>query len=389
MLLQKILDRQFSLNFIAQFVFSSVTCILIPTVPMYLSGFGAQGAEIGLLVGVLNIGSLLPRPYIGKALSAISEKTFMIAGALVYIGCSFGYMFASPFWPFFGVRILQGVGLALFSTASYTLVANTAPETHRGRFVSYYSLSANFAFAFAPYIGIFLLTEYGFSPLMAVCAGLSGCAVLFSSRLTGSATPPPTLEKEGTTRRILNRAVIPPALMASFLNALWASLGAFFPLYALKHGVSNPGTFFVLLSITLNLGRLFAGKLLDRYERKNVIIPCLAAVVVSVAMLAISGSEVVFLAIAVILGLALAPVYPTFIVYAIEASKTARGSSMGTFTAVADIGTGIGPMLMGLILQETNYSVMFLCTSLLGALNLLYFWRVFGKTRPDSGCSSP
>jgi MFS family permease len=381
---QKLLDREFSFNFAAQFVFSSVTCILIPTIPIYLSRSGAQGGEIGLLVGILNICSLLPRPFIGRALSAVSEEKFMIAGAFVYMVCSLGYIFASPFWPFFGIRIIQGIGLALFSTASYTLIANIAPEAHRGQVVSYYSLSANFAFALAPYIGILLMSEYGFSYLMVVCTALSGCALLISSQLKGGMPTPITWKEKNANPPILSRAAIAPALMAALINLIWGSLGAFFPLYALKHGVSNPGTFFVLLAVTLNLGRLFGARLLDRYQRKTVMVFCMAIVVVSIAMLSLSASPVLSWAVAVMLGLGLSPVYPTFIVYAIERSETARGSSMGTFTALADLGTGVGPILMGLILQWTSYPFMFLCLSLIGIFNLLYFWYVFGRTRSEA-----
>jgi MFS family permease len=64
---------------------------------------------------------------------------------------------APPFWPFLIVRIFQGVGLAFFSTASFTLIANIASEIHRGRIISYYSLSFNFAFAIAPYFGMLLM----------------------------------------------------------------------------------------------------------------------------------------------------------------------------------------------------------------------------------------
>ena len=50
---------------------------------------------------------------------------------------------------------------------------------------------------------------------------------------------------------------------------------------------------------------------------------------------------------------------------------------MGTFTALADLGAGVGPMIMGLILEKTNYPVMFSCLILTGIVNFLYFYYVF------------
>jgi hypothetical protein len=46
---------------------------------------------------------------------------------------------------------------------------------------------------------------------------------------------------------------------------------------------------------------------------------------------------------------------------------------MGTFTAIADLGAGIGPMIIGLILEWTNYPVTFFSLTLVGIFNFLYF----------------
>ena len=105
--MQKILTRDFVLNFLAQFAFSFVSFILIPTIPVYLSRFEAKAGEIGFLVGVLSVSSLIPRPFIGRALLRIPERKFMMAGAVLYTLSSIAYLAAPPFWPFLIVRIMQ------------------------------------------------------------------------------------------------------------------------------------------------------------------------------------------------------------------------------------------------------------------------------------------
>src|SRR4030042_5062761 len=151
MTVQKILTRDFILNFFAQFTFSSASYLLIPTIPIYLSRFEAKSGEIGFLIGILTVSSLIPRPFIGRSLTRISERKFMMAGAIIYVLSFIAYLLAPPFLPFLIVRILQGIGLASFSTASFTFLANTSPHTHRGQLISYYSLSATFSFALALY----------------------------------------------------------------------------------------------------------------------------------------------------------------------------------------------------------------------------------------------
>ena len=121
---KKILNQDFVLSFFAQFTFSSVFSLLIPTIPIYLSRMGAKEAEIGVLVGSLSVSSLVLRPLIGRALLKIPERRFMIAGALFYALSSISYLFAPPFWPLLAVRVFQGIGLAFFSTASFSTTWN-------------------------------------------------------------------------------------------------------------------------------------------------------------------------------------------------------------------------------------------------------------------------
>ena len=139
--IRQILTRDFILGCFAQFSFIFVWHILIPTLPIYLSRLGSEEAEIGILIGSIGISSLALRPFVGRALLKIPEKVFMIAGALLFVLTSIAYLFAPPFWPFLMVRVLQGVGLAFFQTASFTWIANRASESHRGQSFGYFYLA--------------------------------------------------------------------------------------------------------------------------------------------------------------------------------------------------------------------------------------------------------
>jgi MFS family permease len=179
---QKILSRDFILCFLAQFAFLSVFTILVPTIPIYLARFEAKEAEIGFLVGIFSLSSLVLRPIVGRGLSNIPEKSFMIAGTLLCVLSSIAYLLAPPFWPFLAVRIFHGIGLALFSTAIFTLVANITPEMHRGQLISYFYLSGNLAFALGPYFGMVLVNRFSFVVLFLVCTGLSICSLFITTK---------------------------------------------------------------------------------------------------------------------------------------------------------------------------------------------------------------
>ena len=134
----KIFTRDFTLLSLAQFAFTFVFHILIPTLPIYLSRSGSAEKEIGVLIGIFFFSSLVLRPFVGRALLKTQEKTFMIAGAILFALTSVGYLCAPPFWPLLIVRIFQGIGFAFFHTAAFALIASISSEARRGRGLNYF-----------------------------------------------------------------------------------------------------------------------------------------------------------------------------------------------------------------------------------------------------------
>ena len=370
---RKILSRDFLLTFAAQLAFSSSLFILIPTLPIYLARLGAAEIEIGILIGTSSVSSLILRPFIGRALSRIPERNFMLGGALLFILCSIAYIFLLPFWPFLMIRIFQGFGVALFFTASTLFIANTTPEAHRGQSLSYFFLAFNFAFALAPSFGMFLINRFNFTFLFLVCAALSLCSLFFSTRLKKRGENAPEAQ-ETEDRSFLSRKALPPALMAFFTHIIWGALTAFFPLYALEHGMSNPGLFFAASATMLILGRTFGGRILDLYSREKVILPCLLTYIMATLILAFSKTTPMFILAAVIWGAGNAFAFPAFVAYAIYLAGPSRGPAMGTFMALSDLGVGLGAVIMGIVLRLTNFQTMFLCLAFIGIINFIYFY---------------
>ncbi len=375
-------SRDYILCFIVQFTFTAVFSILIPTIPVYLSRFEAKEAEIGFLIGIFSISSLALRPIVGRALLKIPERTFMLGGSLLYVLSSVAYLLAPPFWPLLLVRLIHGIGLALFSTAIFTLVARIIPENHRGRLISYFYLSNNLSFAVGPYFGMLIINNLNFVVLFLVCAALSLVSLFLTLKLSKEKAGP--IENRALkVQTIVTREVLSPSVIAFMLNVIWTALSAFFPLYALKHGVTNPGIFFIFLALTLIFGRVLGARILDTYDRRKMIFPCLITIIVALTLLIFSTTLPLFIAVAVILGSGWALLYPSLMIFAIESAGPAQGPAMGTFTAIADLGAGIGPMIMGIVLQWTSYPVMYLSLSLIGVINFLYFYYAIWKKIPE------
>jgi MFS family permease len=376
----KIFTRDFVLNFFAQFLFSFVFSLLIPTLPIYLEKTGSTGAEIGVLIGIFSLSSLIFRPFVGKALLRIPERSFMIAGTVIYTLSSIAYLFAKPFWPLLVLRASQGIGMTLFSTASLTFVTRISPESHRGKSIGYFYLSYNVAFVTAPSFGMFLINTFNFSILFLACAFFSACSFLISLKLNKTHGVP--LEDESTQDQpFLSYEVLPPSILSFMASVMWGALSAFFPLFALSHGIANPGPFFAVVAIILIFSRALGGNIFEIKPRERVIFPALSLLIIAMVVLIFSKTSPMFMVVAVIWGVGHAFIFPSLMNYAIDQASSPSGPVIGTYTALSDFGSGIGPVIMGIILELTSYPAMFFCSALTGLIGLLYLYSIVRKKR--------
>jgi len=372
---RKIFTREFILAILSQFSFMSVFFILIPTLPIYLIKSGSGEAEIGVLVGIFFVSALALRPFVGRALIRIPEKIFMVTGAVLFAVTSLAYLVAPPFWPLFMVRAFQGIGLALFHTASFTLVANISPEDHLGQSLSYFFLAPNISLALLPSLGMFLINRFSFTFLFLTCLGLSLCALGITLQFKRR----PVTPSENPPGMLLSRKAIPPSIVSLLNFMMWGAITAFFPLYALNCGVTNSGLFFTAVAIMFFLGRAFGGKILDLYSKERIIPLFLVMSLVSMVILAFSKNLTMFIMVAVIWGIGNTFLTPAILAYIIDRAGSSKGPAIGMYMLLSDLGLGLGPVIMGLVIGLSSYPVMFLCLAFTGVINLIYFYLFVGK----------
>jgi MFS family permease len=369
---RKILTSDFILCFFAQFTFIFVIFSLYPTLPIYLSRLGAKEEEIGVLIGSFAVSSLILRPFVGRALLKIPEKYFMIVGALFFASTSVAYIFAPPFWPFLIVRVLQGIGFAFFTTASFTLIANISSQAHLGQSFSYFFLGFNLSTALAPPLGMFLINNFSFTFLFLVCLGLSLCSLFITHKLEKGQVAP-SQESSIEDGFFLSRKALQPSIIGFSPFLIWGALTTFFPLYAINHGVTNPGLFFSVVAIVLIVSRVFGGKIFDLYSRERIIMLSITPYIIAMVILAFSKTLPMFILVAVIYGIGPSFLMPALMAYALDRGGS-PGPVMGTFNAITDLGMSLGAVIMGIVIQWTSYPIMFLCLAFTGIINLNYFY---------------
>src|SRR2546427_6253376 len=101
-----------SVTFLAYFSFQLTTASL----PLYAVSLGADDAAIGVLTGVIALGSLVSRPWVGQWLDRGGARWSMPAAGSLFAVSAVGVLLSHAARDLSAFRGLSGVALALLST---------------------------------------------------------------------------------------------------------------------------------------------------------------------------------------------------------------------------------------------------------------------------------
>jgi len=160
---------------------------------------------------------------------------------------------------------------------------------------------------------------------------------------------------------------------------------AFFPLYALERGVTNPGLYFSAVAVMLITARTLGGGILDTYSKEKILLMSMFTSMVAVVTLSLSGTLVMFVVVGLLWGTGSAFFFPASMAYALEYAGSSGGTAVGTFRALSDLGVTLGPIIMGIILPLTGYRTMFLSLALIFLINLCYFQFCVRRKKAERG----
>jgi MFS family permease len=198
-------------------------------------------------------------------------------------------------------------------------------------------------------------------------------AFFFSWKLKARETITPDQSIPASINLFLDLKIITPGITNFLQMFAGAAMMAFFPLYAIQRGVSNPGLFFSVYAIMMVAGRILGGRTIDTYSKERIILVSLILLMVAMIILSFSKTLPMFILVGMLLGIGSAFFFPVSMAYALDYAGSSGGTVLGTLRALMDLGMALGPMVMGMIIPFTGYRVMFLCLALIYLVNLFYF----------------
>ena len=114
------------------FLFFSVYLLYFPTLPFFIERLGGDKSEIGLLIGMSSLASLVARPFAGYAVDAVGRRPVMVAGLGVFVLNALLYNVVQTVASVAVLRLLTGASMAIFVTSASASIADVAAPTPRG-----------------------------------------------------------------------------------------------------------------------------------------------------------------------------------------------------------------------------------------------------------------
>jgi MFS family permease len=278
--------------------------LIQPIFSLFLLAKGASPFEMGLILSLLSVTSILVRIALGYAAQRWGSWPLILLTLIGQPITFVAYAYAtSPLW-LFPIAVFQGITTTLFGPILMSTVSITAPEGKRGSTIGTYLLAYGVSTLIGPLISSFLLTIVDYSRLFVISAGISllSFALLLPIRRSSvyvELKPPNTrdgqrrLGQDIDVKGILtSRNVIAIFTICALFSLTLTMLMNLFPVFAVQTLSVTPSTVALFISVRglANTATRFpAGKLSDRVGRRPLII--LAHAMGGVALLFFAASQ--------------------------------------------------------------------------------------------------
>lgn len=376
--------------------------ILVPVLPGYARSFSVGATEVGMVVGAFALGRLLFDIIGGTLSDRVGTRVVCITGCVITGAASVLGGCTPSFTVLLVARLLQGIGSALYMNAATALVVAMLPPARAGKWMSLYQGIFLLGLAVGPLIGGVVAEVFGqrapFHAYALMCV-LGLCLSVLrlprraeAERLAATAAEPTADTRRISTGRPLRQLLRHPAFGVSLLVILAMFIvrsglrNTAIPLYA-EEILQMTGSAIGLLVTVAAIGQLsvmwHAGTSLDTWGRRPVVRLSLFAAAASVLLFTIAREPWLLFVCMALLGLvtAYSTAAPTVIMFDITDPRI-RGTAIGIQRTATDLGQLVGPVLIGLAVDQADYRVMFLLTAGLLLVTATTSFRL-PETRPQ------
>lgn len=339
----------------------------------------------GLVSGIFVLGSL-----IGRLLSESVHRRLGIKPTIYIFLFLFtvttGFYFLDLGIPFLMLnRFLHGLTLGIVNTLIGTIVALIVPISRKGEGISYYSMAGTIATAFGPFIGLLLRRYFGFQAVFIFCFIMAVIGIITAFFLHLPKTVNNCISSTSNSARptiSFERTAIPISLIILIMSFCYSSVLGYMNVYAVNLNLETAATFFFLVyGIAVFCTRPITGTLLDKKGANIVMYPVFIIFGIGMLLLGSARTPLTFLLSSIFLGIGFGNIQSCTQVIAVNSAPADRiGAATATFFIFFEVGSGLGPIILGSIIPFTGYSLLYIILGIIGVLTILPYFLFYRKS---------
>lgn len=383
-------DRLWTKNYILLIVASFGTAMLVAlffnTLPLYAERLSGAATYAGLVTTAYSIAALATRPVVGVMATRYSRVKLMLIGIILMTIACYCYTYATVIFFLIALRVVQGIGFGIKSTASGVLAAEIIPPSRFAEGIGMYGLYIPVANAIGPAVGLWVVGSAGMAGFhkLFIIAGVIGIVSFIIMMFVRPAPPDSDTEtgakneigKEDLPKTIFGFefGVVYPSIVLMLMYFGHSAVTTFVPIFAMSKGWTGVGFFYTISAISLFTARLFYSKMAKRYGFHKFTIGSL--ILFSGALFVIpflqSQSQLYILACFYGAAQGIVPMVINTQVL-MRCSVQRRGTAIASYTSSMDIGIGLGAIVLGIVADAMGYSTTFIIAGLASVFSLIVY----------------
>jgi len=366
-----------AVNFAVMMVFY----LLLTTLAVYaIRSYGVSDSIAGLTASMFVIGAVISRLSAGSIIAWLGMRRVLLVATVGLVVGALLYFTDLGLIPLLGLRLLHGLTFGLASTAVNATVQLILPNIRRGEGTSYFALSWPLAAAIGPALAFYCIDRWGYDALFLVGVIVSVLSLIFA---LGVASPPPAppQPRRAWWRQLIEPRIVPFGLLIFFLSLTHASVLTFMhPFAEATLDYSAASQYFIAYALAALAGRLIMGRIQDRWGDNVVMIPSLLLFSAGLFLVSVADTHGIFIISGALIGTGYGTVITcgqALVTPVVGTERTAGG--MATFFLFLDSGSGLGPVVLGLLLSATGFHQMYFIVAVATLASVGLYWLLHGR----------
>jgi MFS family permease len=379
--------------------------VLLTTIPFLGTSMGLSNLAISTIVSAAALGTLVMDVPAGALLHRVGLRRSMLVGAALVVIGTLSLALPLSIGMLTAMRVLAGVGTAMWGISRHSFIALAVPPSERGRAISTFGGINRIGLFGGPALGGLIAGAMGIhasfivSGAMALLGLIS--AALFMSPVSEehrhqALSTSDRWKAVRTTMRVNAADVTAAGVAQLFAQMIRSGRQILIPLYCatvLDMSVGRVGAVMTISAMIDMVMFVPAGNIMDRYGRKFASVPSFAIMAIGMGMLPLAHSFWAVTAVATIVGLGNGLGSGAMMTLGADlAPPDATGEFLGIWRVIGDFGGVVGPLLVGIVgdaLGLSGSSIFLMASGLASAIILLALVKETRQEEPTVVAVAP